>query len=611
MSGPERPKPAVEKAHSLKRKNVSKDDQDDLDQLDRAFKRIKKAAPPVPYVLSAPSLDPYRYHSRQEASAWMMGHLFRPDEEHLQYRTFVYREPCQDCLELQAGEDDDPEPERPDSRASNNGQVAKKKLNLSAFKVRQANGTTTPGSKKMSPNLAPTNVVAGQVNGVKKPEKLDSAQQKPKSSSTPKYIAQSSAYTCSTKRDRSSNDTTAEHKATQPDHESSNRDARPRPRSPMRQTASTDFAINIDKSKPSNRTPHGLPPLLSPVQDHPSNPYGLPNILSPTLPSSIQVELEKLAAQRKRAESNTSSASSDQKSQLLAVPEASIEKPVDKVKSEPKIRSVIVNGKSSNGDTIKRKDDARPTLIAKVKIPKQKASRIHQLLRLPPKKWSAGQWERLGVTYVPTNSLLQVPDEEPKKKPIPKVAARRSHDTTPLSTPSTKPAAPPTATSTPAVKIPEKRPRADDDVASAVPSKRPKAASSQDRPHTPTSQVISSPSLSNKSSAQKGQYATPKNSLKAAGMLRTESTESHDSTPGRSVTTPAGVKSEAKGGPTSAPISGKKQADIALLAQTSMKLNQMGRALKHEATKILTGAGKQAGSQDAKRAAVTNMECIL
>jgi hypothetical protein len=94
-------------------------------------------------------------------------------------------------------------------------------------------------------------------------------------------------------------------------------------------------------------------------------------------------------------------------------------------------------------------------------------------------------------------------------------------------------------------------------------------------------------------------------------MLRTTSTESNESTPGRSVATPAGVKVENKRGPTSAPLDSKKQADISLLNQTSMKLNQMGRALKHEATKILTAPGKTITKQDEKRAAVTNMECIL
>ena len=47
------------------------------------------------------------------------------------------------------------------------------------------------------------------------------------------------------------------------------------------------------------------------------------------------------------------------------------------------------------------------------------------------------------------------------------------------------------------------------------------------------------------------------------------------------------------------------------MAQTSMKLNQMGRALKHEATKILIEKGNKLTKQDEKRAAVTNLECIL
>jgi hypothetical protein len=552
MSGPERPEPSVETAPSLKRKNLSTDDQDDLAQLDAVFKRIKTAAPRAPYILSAPSLYPYRYHSQQEANAWMLGHLFRPDEEHLQYRTFVYREPCQDCLELQAGEDDD--------RASTTGQVAKKKLNLSAFKVRQANGTTTPSSKKPSPDPPPAHITTSHANGVK-----------PTSSTT-----------------------TASHE-------------------PRRETASTDPKANADKSGPSDRTPHGLPPLLSPVHEPPSNPHGLPNILSPTLPSNIQAELDKLATQRKRAESNTSSSSSDRKSQALAVPEPVVHKAADKVKAkaEPRIRSVIVNGKSPNGDQAKRKDDAEQKLIVKFKYTKAQAATIKKLLRLPSRKWKIETKERQDPRDLPTSSQLKVPEEEPKKKkPIPKVAARRSDNTTPAPTPTAKPIASEQPAKLP-VKVPEKRPRADDDAQPAVPSKRPKPAPSQDRPHTPTSQVVSSPSLSNKSSAQKGQYATPKSSHKAVSMLRTESAESNDATPGRSVSTPAGVKLEAKGAPTSAPISGKKQADITLLAQTSMKLNQMGRTLKHEATKILIGEGKQVTKQDEKRAAVTNLECIL
>jgi hypothetical protein len=178
MSGPAQPAPAIATARTLKRKDFSQDDQDDLERLDKVFKRIKTAVPHAPYILSTPSMHPYTYHSRQESTAWMLGHLWRQDEESLQYRTYVYREPCQDCLELQAGEDDD-QPDRHESRTANSGaQVAKKKLNLSAFKVKQANGTIAPGSKKVPPALPPTKGISEHANGVNKAEKQVASDQK-------------------------------------------------------------------------------------------------------------------------------------------------------------------------------------------------------------------------------------------------------------------------------------------------------------------------------------------------------------------------------------------------------------------------------------------------
>jgi hypothetical protein len=407
---------------------------------------------------------------------------------------------------------------------------------------------------------------------------------------------------------RSSKDTRDERKPSKISHDGSD-PAKRRPRSPPHKTDTSDSKVNIDKSGNSNGTPHGLPPLLSPVQDPSSNPYGLPDILSPTLPSNIQAELDKLETQRKRAESNASTSSSDRKSHTLAVPEARSQKPIDIVKAEPRIRSVSVNGKAPNSEPPKRKEEVDTSLVVKLKFSKAKAPTVTQLLRLPPKRTNVEKKERPDAKDSPASSQTKGVDEPKKKKPIPKIAARRPDNTTPSSTPSAKPA----VVATPAPRIPEKRPRTDDDVASAVPAKRPRAISSQDRPITPTQQAISPPSMPNKSSTQKGQtqYTTPKNNYKTVNMLRTTSTESNESTPGRSVATPAGVKVENKRGPTSAPLDSKKQADISLLNQTSMKLNQMGRALKHEATKILTAPGKTITKQDEKRAAVTNMECIL
>lgn len=160
----------------LKRKSLSDEDQEDLDQLDGIFKRLKSTVPRAPYILSTPSMNPYRYHSSHEARAWMMGHLFKYEEEYLQYRTFHFREPYRDCFTLQPGEDDEPEPPRPRSRASNTAsQAPKKKISLADYKNKQANGPSAPGSKKVSPALQPTKPNPAQTNGVKPTEKQASA----------------------------------------------------------------------------------------------------------------------------------------------------------------------------------------------------------------------------------------------------------------------------------------------------------------------------------------------------------------------------------------------------------------------------------------------------
>ena len=122
-----------------------------------------------------------------------------------------------------------------------------------------------------------------------------------------------------------------------------------------------------------------------------------------------------------------------------------------------------------------------------------------------------------------------------------------------------------------------------------------------------------SPMASNKSSAQRGQatLSTPRKDLKAMNMLRTTSAEGYDSTPGRSGTSLGHSKHVDGKASTSALINSKKQTDITLLQHTSMKLNQMGRSLKHEGQKLEHEKGGKFGKDDQKRAAVIGLECIL
>jgi hypothetical protein len=592
----------VPTTRSLKRKDLSKDEQDDLEELDKIFKRTKTVVPPNPYILSTPSMDPYRYHSQQEAYAWMLGRLWRRDEEHLQYRTYLYREPCQDCFELQAGEDDEPEPERPRSQASQASNTAshapKKKISLSAYKNKQANGvlTPTPGFKIASPSLPPSKPPSAHINGTKKPDKDTAPAQKPEE------VKPQNRHTAEDRNARK------QENGNQDGHRSQ---LPPRPPATSSKHLDSEDLRVVDKSDPSNSTPHGLPPLLSPVHEPLSNPYGLPSILSPTLPSSIQTELDRLEQQRSRAVSSASASSTEPKSQTLPVPK---ERPqiADKTvpRTDQRIRSVSVSGKSPYVAPPTTTDDKDPSLIVKLKFSKTGRATVKQVLRLPPKRHLPEKKEHQEPPKEsPVKIRTKVVEDSAQKKikPIPKIAARRPDSTTATPASSSKPVV---AVTKPA----EKRPRPDDDTSSlAVPSKRPRALSTQDRPITPIPQAASSPALSNKSSAQKSQpqYATPKKDHKAISMLRTGSSDSQDATPGRSGGTPGSARLEARSAPTSAPLNGKKQAEISLMAQTSMKLNQMGRALKHEATKILTEKGNKLTKQDEKRAAVTNLECIL
>lgn len=322
----------------------------------------------------------------------------------------------------------------------------------------------------------------------------------------------------------------------------------------------------------------------------------------------MQAELDRLEVQRKRADSDASISSSDIKNQALAVPADSSQKSSASLKFENRGRAVSMTGKSPNSEPVSHAQQVHPNMIVKLKFSKPKAQVVSQILRLPPKRSNAEKKERNDPPKVTTTENQPKVTDPPviKKKPVTKVASRQAETKAPASAPTPSTSAKPAQAST---KIAEKRLRTEDGSLAVPPAKRPRASSTHEPPAASASNTAS-PGVSNKSSAQKSvpQHMTPKKEARSVNMLRSQSSDSNDATPGRSGATPAGSKMEPKAGPTSAPLNSKKQVDIALLGQTSARLNQMGRALKHEATKILNSAGSK---KDEKRAAVTNLECIL
>ncbi|KAF2003098.1 hypothetical protein P154DRAFT_520444 [Amniculicola lignicola CBS 123094] len=595
----EPPKHAAQKAAKAENKMraLTAEEQSELDHLNEIMANLQHTIRPAPYIISTPSLEPYQHRDRESARSFMMGKLWGTDEAHLQYRTFKYREPYGDIFVMQTGEDVDPEPEWPQSQASNaERQGPKKKMTLSAYKEKKKGGGAVAAAfEKPSPSLAPTKAAVDQPKAVKHTgESASSKAQKAQNGAPAKRPAPEDILPeRAEKRRREQNE---------------ERVRQPKQPAQPKKTDVSDVKKSPDQSVASNASPHGLPPMLSPIGESLQNPHNLPPILSPTLPPNIQAELDRLEIQRKRTDSNASTSSSDRKSQNLNVPDTDVPKRSEPPKVESKLHTAKTE-KSPNSPLPKPVEPpSAPTLMVKLKIGKHIKKRAADLLRLPPKPCAAVVAEKKEREHglakdrtEPEKPRQKTTDAAPAKaKDVPKIVARN------VDTPAPRTKAPSTT-----LKLAEKRPRVDDDASLAVPSKRPRA-STLERPSTPAQQATTSPSLSNKSSTQKnGIYTTPRKDLKSISMSRMNSAEGFDSTPGRSGATPAGKLPNGKLAPTSAPINGKVQADIHALSQASMKLNALGRSLKHEVQKIMKESGDRPSRKDAERAAITSVECIL
>ncbi|KAF2197333.1 hypothetical protein GQ43DRAFT_475535 [Delitschia confertaspora ATCC 74209] len=580
-------------------------DQKELACLDAIFNRIKRAVPPTPYILSVDSLNPvYQPRSRQEAHSWIVGHLFEPHEENIQYRTFCYREPYEECFTMQNGEDIIPDRDRTKARSSFStpSGVPKKKITLSAYKAKQSNGVITPG-KKVSPDLVPTKPSLAHVNGAKK---------NGKATDSPSLLQLDGPH--SEKRKLG---TLSTPEPSGPPEESSRETLRPL-KKPRTESLSGPKPT-IDTSASSNGTPHGLPPLLSPVGPSLPDRYDLPPLLSPTLPSNVQFELDRLdraEAQRERADSNTSTSSSDKKPQPLSAPEPKSHRKDDdsttNSHTSSKARKAPVQNKSPDAQPASLQREIEPlipaedSLILRLKFSKKSARSLEQLLKLPASRKPISHAQKKERQEnrkegAPKPQPRTFGSETSKNKDVNKVTARRVDELA-------------SAVRTERVsglKGPEKRVRGEDDTPS---SKRQKTSAAQDRPTTPAEQLVSSPALPNKSSAQKLQaaYITPRKELKSINMLRTSSAEGYETTPGRGVATPSSglKKTNGKPAPTSTAVNAAKGADVEAIGRTSKKLNELGRSLKHECTKLGQNR-KQMSDVDAKRVAITGLECIL
>lgn len=161
---------------------LSPEDQKEKAAADAALDRMKRlVGRDTPYIVSAPSIDPHVHRLKHDRVAWMVGDLFDWSEEHLQYRSWLYREPCQDCFVLQPGEELRPPVEQPKPRASTTPHIGPKKtiaFKDSAYnKSKQASSASTPvlHRKDDMPAIAPPKEITMGTNGVREPKQQHTA----------------------------------------------------------------------------------------------------------------------------------------------------------------------------------------------------------------------------------------------------------------------------------------------------------------------------------------------------------------------------------------------------------------------------------------------------
>lgn len=536
-------------------------DKEALRQLNETADRILKSTPENPYYLTVPTERPYNYSTRQESESWMLEDLFEPHEEGLQYSTFLFHEHGKDLLVCRSEVDD--ERDRKEKIASRKGRDTeentpshatgpKKKISLSSYLKKSDSPAPKQPEHKDSAKAAQP-----QINGTK--DTAGASVNSTMSAPQPKQKRQREDPSESKKPVQTTKDESALSKK-QKQHKDSQRDPSP-----------SESHSNPDPTR------HGLPALLSPIHaSESSDPFDLPPLLSPTLPSVVQLELEKLQKDRQHATSNASSSSEKRppgQSNDISEPkepnDGSLKKDATESNNHKKEDSKQKHSTHHLSKSVEETQPSKPSFIAKLKYGKRNKLAIERVLKLPPNKLVDGRSTANG--------------NRPRADSVQKDISRKTVTT---GESSKRPPA-------------EKRPRAEDDSTTTNSTKRQKVSSKV--PSTPTTQAITSPPPSAKSSSQKQQtqFLTPRKDPRISKVIGP-----HDST----TSTP--------GEPSLSSISTSNSHEDDSTHHTnawrekSQAFSVLGRRLKHEAQRLY-GDGHGITTFEKEKSAVISIECIL
>ncbi|KAI9791255.1 MAG: hypothetical protein M1833_001568 [Piccolia ochrophora] len=649
-------------SHYLKNHSLSPRGRDLEADVDARLDSLSKnTLPREPYVLTVPSSVPYRI-SASQADNWRRGcgQIFDPDEEQLQYMSFLSREwedtlivprPLWEFKTQAQNEANPPQQTRSGTATPVNGKP--KKISLTDYKNKVRAGT---------PAINPTLNIAdqGKMEELSKGGKANgvAARENP----LPKQQAQP------LRGEKRSSDAFDRETTTKSAVQDRPVEKKPRTSSPLRKPANT---------KPFKSTNKQQPP--------PAPKYELPPYLSPTLPPEVEqqlAQLEKLPPPQedkngqRKTQSLASSSSDvkatsnppvkpDQRVQTIA-PTAkpkSTEKPQGEGKQRPlssdakpisaapehrtKVTKPQPTGaKTSFFDSLRNGQQQKSPAIAPTSVPKV----------LKPKKGEGVVKLKYGRGLRKTVQRLLNMKPQPKKEPEPRDSASlRTKGLEKLTKDVPKPAeaqrdaegrahgekatkrvdddkdkskgnpkdkevrngAAQQSEKTIIGKVGEKRPRAaDDDRSRDPPIKRqkPESLDTSIRPRTPIPPAFKSPALSNPASAQKSRGSTPMKDVKSVVMRRVDSSEAN-------ARTPQGARSDIHEPPSSAektnehrqPPADGKNKELEAWREENKKYSDMGRKIKHAAQGVLNAKAESEAAEKkaAQKGAVMALESVL
>ncbi|EPS27406.1 hypothetical protein PDE_02349 [Penicillium oxalicum 114-2] len=368
----------------------------DLDRLNRRFKRLSDDVLPLhPYLLTIPTNAPYRLRSANTNWAVGPGRPFSPDEQDLQYMTFLTHHNT-DSLLVAVGDWADEsgrmmldQPSALKSSAElppprDNSAVKRKKISLNDYKTQKTTGSAVPSSaptvhdqrSRGHSNLdrREGTVRVPKSDPIKKnneaPARSDKLESRPSNPS--KAPSELSPAKTAKKRPPTSD---AEPRAASHANKELNMQASKKPRLSPDKESRKDTLPN--KTLPTLLSPT-LPP--SPAPD-PGPAPRLPRLLSPTLPPEIEKEL----AQLKEHSPGDTSPKRD-----VPATKTKRDEPNNHTQTPSSLNSSSNSATQSSRASATTKDTdhiaSRSSLVVKLRYGRLNRKRVDSLLRLSGKK---------------------------------------------------------------------------------------------------------------------------------------------------------------------------------------------------------------------------------